>query len=85
MRNVSEGGDGKFGQDPEGVTTNVACEVETTKPGYLEFEPGGMSTINWRPTGGQVSEYIRSHRDEPISEPSQKPNGSSNIPNPEES
>ena len=51
-----------FGQDPEGGTASVVCEVDTTKLGYLTFDPGGMSTINCRKIGGQVSEYSISPR-----------------------
>ena len=65
-----------FGQDPEGGTTSVVHEEESTKSGYLKFESGGMPTINWRKIGGQVSEYIRSLRGEPSSEPGHKQNGS---------
>ena len=45
-RHVPEGGEGTFGQDHEGRTTSVACELDTIKPGYLKFDPVGMSTIN---------------------------------------
>ena len=59
------------------------CKVDSTKSGCLTFYPGGISTIIWRPTGGQVSESSRSPRGEPSSHPSQKPTGSSAIPIPE--
>ena len=55
VRHVSEGGDGNFGRYPEGGTASVAREEYTIKYGYLTFEPGGMSTINWWPIVGQVS------------------------------
>ena len=58
VRHVPEGGDGTFGQDPEGGTTSVACEVETTKPGHLDFDQVDMSTINWRPTGGKYQNIL---------------------------
>ena len=54
-RQVPEGGGRNFGQDPEGGTVSVSHEGDPTKSGYLVFEPGGVYTINWRPTGGQVS------------------------------
>ena len=48
VRHVPEGGGGNFGQDPEGGTASVAHELDPPKSGYLAFDPGGMSTINWR-------------------------------------
>ena len=62
VRNVPEGGGSKHLQDSEGVTTSVAHNGYPTKSGYLSFDPGGMSTINLRPTWCQVSESIISHR-----------------------
>ena len=85
VSHIPEGGGGNFVQDPEVGTTGVACEGETTKSGYLTFEPGGISTINWRLTGGQVLESSRSPRGEPSSETSQNPTGSLAIPTPEDS
>ena len=54
VSHITEGGSEKFGHDTEGGTISVAREGELTKSGYLASDPGGMSTINWRPTGGQV-------------------------------
>ena len=51
---IPEGGGRKFGPDPERGTASVACYGDPKKSGYLTFDPGGISTINWRPTGGQV-------------------------------
>ena len=48
VRHVPETGGRKFGQYPECGTPSVACEGEPTKSGYLNFDPGEMSTINWR-------------------------------------
>ena len=58
----------------------MAREVDTTKSGYLTFDPGGMSTVNCRPPGGQVSESTRSPRGKPSLYPSHNPTGSSAIP-----
>ena len=55
-----------------------------TKSGYLTFEPFGVSKINRRPTGGQVSEYSISTRVDTSLDSSQKPNGSSTISIPED-
>ena len=48
MSHVPELGGGNFGKYPEGVNGSVAREGDPTKLGYLTFDPGGMSTINWR-------------------------------------
>ena len=48
----------------------MAREVDPTKSGYINFDPDGMSKINWIPTGGQVSEYRRDYRSETCSDPS---------------
>ena len=45
---------GNFEQYYEGVATSVARKGDPTKTGCLTFDPGGMSTINWRKTGVQV-------------------------------
>ena len=50
-----EGGGGKFEQYPGGGTAGVVRKGDPTKSGYLTFELSGMSKINWRPKGGQVS------------------------------
>ena len=76
VRHVPEGGVRNFGQDPEGGTVNVAREGDPTKSGYLNFEPGGMYTTSWRPTGDQVSEYSISHGGKPSSYNRQDPTGS---------
>ena len=55
LRHIPEGGRRKFGKYTEGVTISVAREGDPTKLGYLAFDPGGLSTINWSPTGGKVS------------------------------
>ena len=52
---VPEGGGRNFEQDPEGVTASVDRKGDPTKSGYLTFDPGGMSTINCSPKGGQVA------------------------------
>ena len=75
-RHVSEGGGGKFGQYPEGGTASVDLQGDPTKSGYLNFEPGGMYTTSWRPTGDQVSEYSISHGGKPSSYNRQDPTGS---------
>ena len=82
---VPEGGGRKFGKYPEGVTASVSCDRDTINSWYLTFDPCWMSTINWRPTWGQVSESSRPHREDPSSEHIQKTNRSSTIPIPEES
>ena len=43
-----EGSEGKLKPDLEGGTVRVAREGEPTKSGYLNFDPSGMSIINWR-------------------------------------
>ena len=55
VRNITKGGGVKFGQYTEGGTASVACVGDTTKPGYIFFDPGVKYTINWIPTGGQAS------------------------------
>ena len=65
VRHHQDGRGRKFGQDTKGGTVSVAHEGDTTKSGYLTFEPGGMPTINRRKTGGQISESSRSHRGNP--------------------
>ena len=55
-------------------------EGDATKSGYLTFDRGGMSKINWRPTGGQVSESRRDPRGKKFSDPSKNPSGSSTLP-----
>ena len=76
VRHVPEGGGGNLVEDPEGGTASVASDGEPTKSGYLTFDPVEMSTINWRPTGGQLSEYSIPPRVELSSDPSMKPTGS---------
>ena len=63
----------------------MTCEVDPTKLGYLTFDPGGMYTIKWSITGGQVSESTRTQRGKPNSETNKKPTLSSAIPISEES
>ena len=75
-----EGGYGNIEKYPEWVTTSVTCKGDTTKSGYLTFDPGGISTIYLRPTWGQVSESSRSPRGKTSSYPSKKPMVSSIIP-----
>ena len=48
VRHVPDLGGENFGQDLEGVTASVAREGDPTKSGWLTFEPGGVSTINFR-------------------------------------
>ena len=54
-----EGGRGNFTLDSVGGTTSVNYKGDTTKLGYITFDPGGVSTIDWSPTGVLVSESIR--------------------------
>ena len=56
------------------------CNIDPTKPGCITFDPGVISTINWRSTGLQVSSFSILPRGELISEPSNIPNGSSTLP-----
>ena len=51
---VLEVGGGKFEKYHEGGTASVSHELYPTKSGYITFDPVGVFTINWRPTGGQV-------------------------------
>ena len=74
-RQVPEIGGGKFRQYPEGGTASVDLQGDPTKSGYLNFDLGGMSTINWSPTGAQVSEYSISHDGKPSSHNRQDPTG----------
>ena len=60
-------------------------EVNPTKSGYLTFDSDGLSIINWRTTGGQVSESSRAHRRDPSPYTDHNPTGSSTIPILEES
>ena len=53
VRHVQEGGGRNLGKYTDGGTASVASEGEPTKSGYLTFDPVEMSTINWRPKGGQ--------------------------------
>ena len=85
VRYIPEGGGRHFGQDPELGTASVAGEGEITNSGYLTFFPGGISTINRRPIGGQVSESTRAPRGYSISETSHNTTGSSAISTPEDS
>ena len=73
---VPEGGGGNFEQYPGVGTESVSCEVGTTKSGYNKFDPGRLPTINWSPTGAQVSEYSISHGGKPSSYNRQDPTGS---------
>ena len=57
VMHVPRGCGENFEQDPEVGIACVAHEGVTTKSGYLTFDTRGISTINWRPTGYQVSEY----------------------------
>ena len=63
--NAPEGGGGNIEQDPEVWTRSVARKVNPTKPGYMNFDPGGMLTMNRRPIGSQVSKYSRPPRGKP--------------------
>ena len=51
----------------------MAHKGETTKSGYLKFDPGGMSIINWRPTLGQVQNIADPHKGNPNSYPINNP------------
>ena len=55
VKHVPDGGGVNFGQYTEGGTASVAREGDTTKPGWVNFDPGGKYTIKWKPTGVQVS------------------------------
>ena len=72
-RHTQEGYGRKFGQYTEGGMSSVAHEGDTTNSGYLTFDPGGISTINCRPTGGQVLEPSRAPGGEPSSDLIQNP------------
>ena len=50
---------------PEGGTASVSRKGYTTKSGYLTFNPGSVSTMNWWLNQGQVSEYSRYTRVNP--------------------
>ena len=63
----------------------MAREGEPTKLGYLNFDTGGVSTINWWMNQVHVYKYIISTRVNPSSYPINKPTGLSNIPFLEES
>ena len=84
VRNVPNGGGEKFGQDPEVHTASVTRKVDITKSWYVTFDPCGISAINLRPTGGQLSESGRIPRGKKSSEKIQNTTGSSAIPTPEE-
>ena len=47
LGNVPDRGGGTFEQYPEGGTVSVAHKGDLTKSVYLNFDPSGMSTINW--------------------------------------
>ena len=63
----------------------MAREEKATKSGYLNFDTYRMYMINWRSTGGSLSEYIREYRIYTSSYPMNKPTVSSTIPITEES
>ena len=63
----------------------MAREGEATKSGYLNFDTYRMYMINWRSTGGSLSEYIREYRIYTSSDPMNNPTVSSTIPIPGES
>ena len=63
----------------------MACEGGPTKSRYLNFDPCGLSTINWIPAGGQISESCRFIRGKISSVPRKKTTGSSAITIPEKS
>ena len=43
-----EGSEGNLKPYTEGGTASVARQGEPDKSGYLNFDPSGMYTINWR-------------------------------------
>ena len=47
LRQAPEDSEVKLKTDPEGGTTSVAQKGYPTKAGYLTFDLGGVSTINW--------------------------------------
>ena len=61
---VPEGGIGNFEKDPYGGTVSVARKGDPAKLGYFTFDPGVISTTNWR-TLYQYSELNRAPRGKP--------------------
>ena len=62
---VPEGCGRKFTPYTVGSNTSMPCKGDQIKSVYLTFDPGGLSTINWRSTGvsgsykkNQVKEII---------------------------
>ena len=51
-------------------------EVYPAKLRYFTFDPGGLSTMKWRPTGDPGSESFRDPRGDPSSNIRKKPTGS---------
>ena len=47
-RHITEGRGGNFEQYPKGGTASVDLEGDPNKSGYLNFDPGELSTINWK-------------------------------------
>ena len=45
-------------------------KVVLTKSGYPNFDPGGLSEINWRSIGRSGSDSIKSLRKNTVSDPS---------------
>ena len=54
VRHDPDGGGVNVVRYLEESTASVAHEGDTTKSGYLTFDLGGMYTIKWIPTVGQV-------------------------------
>ena len=83
--NVPEGGGRNFTPYPALGTVRVDCEGETTKSGYINFEPGGIYTINCIPKGGICYESRRDLRGGKSSYPRKNLKVSSTIPIPSDS
>ena len=79
---MPEGGGINFTQYNSGFTASLYHEADTTKLGYLAFDPVELYKIKWRPKVGPCSESSRSQRGRPSSESRKKPTGSSTTPTP---
>ena len=63
----------KFTKYLSGGTKIMFHKGDTTKSGYLTFDPCGMSTINYMPTGGPRLEYTRYPGGDPSSDKKNNP------------
>ena len=48
MKHIPKRGGGNIRKYLEVGTASVDLKVDTTKSGYITFDPGGMSTIDYR-------------------------------------